>query len=53
MSTGGRGGWVQSGIEFGVLGSNMETWKMGWIACMESGRQRVQDRGPAWLMISY
>ena len=25
-------------MEFGVLGSNMETWKTGWIACMESGR---------------
>ena len=29
-----------------VVGSSMDTWKTGWTECMDSGRQRVNDRVP-------
>ena len=41
ISTGGGGDWIQFGIEFGVAGSSIETWKTGWTACMLSGSRRV------------
>jgi len=49
--TGGRGVWTQSGMVFGMEGSSMDTWKTGWTARILSGKQRVQDRGPAWAMM--
>ena len=52
MSTGSGGGWIHLGMEFRVLGSSMETWKTGWIARMESGSWRVNNKGPAWAIIS-
>ena len=30
----------------GVEGSNMETWKTGWMPRMESGRWRVKEMEP-------
>jgi len=50
-SMGGGGGCDQCGIVFGVAGSSCEMWKMGWTACMESGRWIVNDRVPTWVMI--
>ena len=49
ISTGGGGGWIRLGMEFGVLGSSMETWKTGWIAHMESGSWRVNNKGLLWM----
>ena len=46
MMTGGGGVSVQFGNLLGVEGSNMETWKTGWMLRMESGRQRVKETEP-------
>jgi len=41
ISTGGRGAWTWFGMELGVAGSRIETWKTGWTAHMLSGNQRM------------
>ena len=38
---GGGGAWTQFGMELGVTGSSIETWKTGWTARMLSRSQRV------------
>ena len=46
MVTGGGRVSVQFGYSLGVEGSNMETWKTGWMPHMESGRWRVKETEP-------
>ena len=46
MMTGGGRVSVQFGNLLGVEGSNMETWKMEWMPCMELGRWRVKETEP-------
>jgi len=38
-------------MAFGMEGSRMDTWKTGWTARILSGKQRVQDKYPAWAMM--
>jgi hypothetical protein len=52
MSIGGGGGWIQFGMVLGVSGSNITTWKMGWMLRILSGRRRVKDREPTCEIIS-
>jgi len=49
--TGGGGVWTRSGMVFGMEGSSIDTWKMGWTARILSGKRRAQDKGPAWAMM--
>ena len=41
MMTGGGGGWIRLGMVLGEAGSNIETWKTGCTARMESGSRKV------------
>ena len=38
---GGGGGWIRLGMVLGEAGSNIETWKTGCTARMESGSRKV------------
>ena len=46
MMTGGGRVSVQFRNLLGAEGSNMETWKTGWMLHMESWRQRVKEMEP-------
>ena len=35
-----------------IAGLSMDTWKTGWTECMNSRKQRVNDKVPGWEMIS-
>ena len=39
--TGGGGGWIQLGMVLGEAGSNIEMWKTGCTAHMESGSCKI------------
>ena len=39
--TGGGGGWIQLGMVLGEVGPNIEMWKTGCTAHMESGSCKV------------
>ena len=43
MMTGRGGVSVRFRNLLGAEGSNMETWKMGWMPHMELGRRRVKE----------
>ena len=51
IMTGAGAGCILSEKVLDVVGSSMDTWKTGWTECMDSGRQRVNNRVPGWEMI--
>ena len=44
--TGAGASCILSEKVFNVVGSSMDIWKTAWTDCMDSGRQRVNDRVP-------
>ena len=46
IMTGAGAGCILLEKVLDVAGSSMDTWKTGWTECMDSGRQRVNDRVP-------
>ena len=34
-----------------VVSSSMDIWKTGWTEHIDSGRQKVNDRVPGWIII--
>ena len=51
IMTGAEAGCILSEKVLDVVGLNMDIWKTGWTECMDSGRQRVNNRVPGWEMI--
>src|SRR6266481_2352502 len=43
MYMGGGGGWKRPRMVLVVMGSSMDTWKMGWTAWRLSGSMRVTE----------
>ena len=52
MIAGGGRGAKQSGMVFRWVSLICEMWKMGWTACMESGRWRVTECMPGLAITS-
>ena len=52
IMTGAGAGCILSEKVLDVAGSSIDTWKTGWTECIDSGRQRVNDKVPGWAMIS-
>jgi len=52
IMTGAGAGCILSEKVLDVAGSSIDTWKTEWTECMDSGRQRVNDRVLGWTMIS-
>ena len=46
----GGGDWMHSGIMLPWVGLSIDTWKMGWTACILSGKQSVNECDPTCAM---